>query len=107
MIAELNINKVTRTPLSLVGSIVEVRWTISNPLSKELCEESVYVVRGVESDMICLELLYAQTDGVHNHDMIFWVNILSVQYLRVLGDREAERKIDRLERRALNQLPRD
>jgi hypothetical protein len=107
MVAELNFPKIDRTPLSLVGSIVEVRWSIANALSKKHCENCLYVVRGIEGDMICLELFYAPTDGAHNHDAIYWVNVLALQYLRSLTDKEAQRRVERLERSALDQLPKD
>lgn len=102
-----NVAKQDRSPLELVGSFVEVRWTGTNVLAKRQCEKCVYLVRGVVGDMICVELVYDAIDGVHRRDSIYWVSILSVQYLRVLADSEAQRRIERLEREALAEMPKD
>ncbi len=96
-----------RSRLELVGSFVEVRWTSTNVLAKRQCEKCVYSVRGIEGDMLCIELVYDAIEGVHRHEAIYWVNILSVQYLRVLTDAEAQRRVERLEREALEEHPKD
>lgn len=107
MLTEFNLTKRDRTQLSLTGSLVEVRWTSTNVLAKRQCEKCVYLVRGIEGDMICLELVYDAIDGVHKRDAVYWVNILSVQYMRVLSDGEAQHRIERLEREALEEMPKD
>lgn len=107
MLMEINVKERDRSRLSFVGSFVEVRWTATNTLAKRQCEKCVYVVRGLEGDMMCLELVYDAIDGVHKQDALYWVNILSVQYLRVLTEAEAQRRIERLEREALADHPKD
>jgi hypothetical protein len=107
MLSEFNVTKRDRSQLNLIGTYVEVRWTSTNVLSKRQCEKCVYLVRGIAGDMICIELVYDAIDGVHKKDSIYWVNILSVQYLRVLTEAEAQHRIDRLEREALEEMPRD
>jgi hypothetical protein len=103
----LSVAKRERSRLDMIGTYVEVRWTATNVLAKRQCEKCVYVVRGIEGDMLCVELVYDAIEGVHRHEAIYWVNILSVQYLRVLSDLEAQRRIDRLEREALEDHPKD
>lgn len=95
-----------RTRMELVGQFVEVRWT-PGPLADHRCDHCVYLVRGHENDMLCLELVYRKEDGVHNHDGIFWVNVLAVQYLRVLSERDALVRIDTLEREVMDRHPKD
>lgn len=107
MLMELDVSKRDRSRLQLVGTFVEVRWAATNALAKRQCEKCVYLVRGVEGDMLCVELVYDAIDGAHTRDAIYWVNILSLQYLRVLSDHEAQRRIDRLEREATEEVPKD
>lgn len=104
---ELNVLERERTKLSLVGQFVEVRWTATNAMAKRQCERCVYMVRGFENDMLCLELVYDAIDGIHRSDSIYWVNVLAVQYLRVLTEKEAQRRIEFLEREVLDGHPRD
>lgn len=104
---ELNVLNCERSKLSLVGQFVEVRWTATNALAKRQCEKCVYLVRGHENDMLCLELVYDAIDGIHRSDSIYWVNVLAVQYLRVLSEREAQRRIEVLEREVLDGHPKD
>lgn len=107
MLMEFDVTKRDRSPLQMVGALVEVRWTSTNVLAKRQCEKCVYLVRGLAGDMICLELVYDAIDGVHMKDAIYWVNILSIQYLRVLTESEAQQRIERLEREALEHHPKD
>ena len=104
---ELKISSLDRSELSLVGSFVEVRWTSTHVLSKRQCEKCVYIVRGIQGDMLCLQLIYDAIEGVHRTDALYWANILSVQYLRVLTEKQAQHRIDTLEREALEELPKD
>jgi hypothetical protein len=104
---ELNVLNRDRTKLEMVGQYVEVRWTSANTLAKRQCEKCVYLVRGHENDMLCLELVYDAIDGIHKHDAVYWVNVLTVQYLRVLTEKEAQHRVEMLEREAMNDLPKD
>jgi|GEM_PF-2147408 len=103
----INLSQIDRTTLSLVGSFVEVRWASGNRLARRQCEKCVYVVRGFESGMVCVELVYDAIEGIHAHDAIYWVPVTAVQYLKRLTDTEAERRVQRLEREALGDHPRD
>lgn len=107
MLTDIQVSKRDKTELTIVGSYVEVRWTSTNVLSKRQCEKCVYLVRGIQGDMLCVELVYDAIEGEHKKDAIYWVNILSVQYLRVLTEGEAQRRIERLEREALDDMPKD
>ncbi len=93
--------------MDLVGQFVEVRWATAHAFAKQQCEKCVYVVRGLESDMICLDLVYDAIDGVHRTDAVYWVNVLSVQYLRVLTDREVQHRIEQFELEFGMSHPRD
>jgi hypothetical protein len=93
--------------MDFVGTFVEVRWTNTHVLAKRQCEKCVYLVRGVDGDMMCLELVYDAIEGVHKKDAIYWVNVLSVQYLRVLTLTEAQRRIETLEREVFEEMPKD
>ena len=98
---------IDRSRLDLVGQLVEVRWAVNHPLAKKQCEKCVYSVRGIEYDMICLDLVYDAEDGVHRTDNVHWVNVLAVQYLRVLSEREAKARIASFEREFESSRPRD
>ena len=104
---ETNVLSADRSRLDLVGQFVEVRWAANHVLAKRQCDKCVYVVRGLESDMICLDLIYDAIDGVHRTDSVFWVNVLSVQYLRVLSERHAMQRIETREREVALDHPRD
>jgi len=104
---EVNVLQSDRSRLDLVGQFVEVRWSTSHAFAKKQCDQCVYVVRGLESDMICLDLAYDAIDGVHRTDSVYWVNVLSVQYLRVLSEREVERRVAHFEREFEMSHPRD
>lgn len=104
---ESNVITVDRAKLELVGQLVEVKWSPSHSFAKKQCEQCVYAVRGHENDMICLELVYDAVDGTHSRDAIYWVNVLSVQYLRVLGEREAQSRIAFYEREFQLDRPHD
>lgn len=93
--------------LSLVGSFVEVYWTATSRLAKRQCERCVYVVRGAVEGLVCVELVYDAIDGEHRKDAIYWVPLSNIQYLRVLTRSEAEHRIERLEREALENMPKD
>lgn len=97
----MNLSQIDKSPLSLVGTFCEVHWAIGNRLAKRQCEKCVYLVRGVENDMVCCELVYDAIEGVHRQDTIYWVPITAIQYLRRLTEKEAERRIERLEREAM------
>lgn len=104
---DIDLSSRDRAELTLVGSFVEVRWTSTHSLAKRQCEKCVYLVRGVQGDMVCLELVYDAIDGVHRKDAIYWVHITSVQYLRVLTESEATRRVEALEREVMENLPKD
>ncbi len=96
-----------RPKLHLIGQLVEVRWAAGHPFAKKQCDQCVYAVRGIEYDMICLDLVYDAADGVHRTDAIHWVNVLAVQYLRVLSEREAKMRVEFFEREFELERPRD
>lgn len=96
-----------RRPLELVGAYCEVHWATSNRLAKRQCDKCVYVVRGTNNDMVCLELIYDAIEGEHRKDHIYWVPITAIQYLRVLSEAAAARRIETLEREVLEEHPRD
>ena len=98
--------KIDTTPLTLVGSFCEVFWTATSRLAKRQCEKCVYLVRGKEADMICLELIYDAIDGVHKSEEIHWVPMAAVQYLKVLTPNVAKRRMETLEREVYENLPR-
>jgi hypothetical protein len=104
---ESNVVSVDRSRLEFVGQLVEVKWSSSHAFAKKQCEQCVYAVRGHENDMICLELVYDAVDGAHGKDAVYWVNVLSVQYLRVLGEREAQSRITFYEREFQLDRPHD
>ncbi len=104
---EVDLKTRDRAPMNLVGSFVEVRWSGTHSLAKRQCEKCVYLVRGAEGGMICLELIYDAIDGVHKKDAIYWVDAQSVQYLRVLTEAVAQHRIDSLEREVLENHPKD
>lgn len=104
---EMNLEKRDRSELDLVGTFCQVNWTSTNRLAKRQCEKCVYIVRGYAPGVICLELIYDAIDGVHRHDQIHWVPLDAVQYLHVLTEAAAQRRIDALEREVLDEQPRD
>lgn len=101
------LTEAAKAPLSLVGSYCQVHWTSTHRLSKRQCEKCVYVVRGKEADMICLELIYDAIDGEHRLDEIHWVPTSAIQYLKVLSLATAKRRIENLEREVFNDVPKD
>ncbi len=104
---ESNVLGSDRSRLDLVGQLVEVGWAAAHPFAKKQCGKCVYAVRGIEYDMICLDLVYDAIDGVHRTDAVYWVNVLAVQYLRVLSEREAKSRIEFFEREFELDRPRD
>ena len=104
---EADVQSFKRSKLDLVGSFVEVRWAAGHVFARKQCEQCVYAVRGLEEDMICLELVYDATDGVHRTDSVYWVNVLAVQYLRALTDRDVKTRIEHFEREFVAARPRD
>ena len=96
-----------RPKLDLIGRLVEVQWSPSHVFSKKPCDRCVYAVRGLESDMICVELVYDAKDGVHRTDSVYWVNVLAVSYLRVLSEEEARSRVEFYEREFESDCPRD
>lgn len=104
---DIDLSSRDRSELQLVGSFVEVRWTSTHNLAKRQCEKCVYFVRGAQGDMVCLELIYDAIDGAHRKDAIYWTHIASVQYLRVLTESEARRRVESLEREVLENMPKD
>ena len=105
--SEISLSNVDKTPLSLVGSIVEVMWAPNNKLAARQCEKCVYVVRGLDQGVVCLELVYDAIEGVHRHDAIYWVPLIGIQYMRKLSEKVAEQRIQRLEDEAVSDMPRD
>lgn len=104
---ESNVLSIDRSRLDLVGQLVEVRWAVGHPFAKKQCEQCVYAVRGIDHDMICLGLVYDACDGIHNSDAVYWVNILAIQYMRVLSERDVKSRIDFFERQFELDRPRD
>ncbi|MBS1704352.1 MAG: hypothetical protein JST40_00650 [Armatimonadetes bacterium] len=96
-----------KTVLKLIGSYCEIYWSANNRLAKRQCEKCVYVVRGMEGEMVCVELIYDSIDGEHHRDSIFWVPVSSIQYMRVLSEAAAMRRIETLEREVIENFPRD
>jgi len=96
-----------RSRLDLVGSYCEVMWDATNRMAKHQCSKCVYLVRGCEPGLICLEMVYDAIEGIHRYDAIYWVPIEALQYLRVLERKVAERRIETLEREAMQEHPRD
>jgi hypothetical protein len=82
-------------------------WNATNRMAKHQCSKCVYLVRGVEPGLLCVEMVYDAIDGVHRHDSIFWVPVEAIQYLKVLDDKAAQRRVEALEREAFEDLPRD
>lgn len=107
VMVEINLDARENSRLDLVGSFVEVRWTSTHNLAKRQCQKCVYLVRGAETEMICLELVYDAIDGEHKTDAVFWVPSSAIQYLRMLSTKEATRRIETLERELLAESPRD
>jgi hypothetical protein len=103
---EIDLEQRENSRLDLVGSFVEVRWTSTHVLAKRQCQKCVYLVRGFEAGMACIELVYDAIDGEHKTDSIYWVETSAIQYLRVLSKKEAHRRIDTLERELMAELPR-
>ncbi len=104
---EINVLNRDCSRLSLIGSYAEVRWTATHFLAKRQCEQCVYVVRGHENDLLCVELIYDAIDGMHRRDAIYWVPMTAVQYLRTLSEREAHHRIEILEHQAMDDHPKD
>ncbi len=107
VMVEIDLDQRECSGLSLVGSFVEVRWTSTHILAKRQCQKCVYLVRGAEGGMVCVELVYDAIDGEHKKDSIYWVESGAIQYLRVLTKKEASRRIETLEREILADAPRD
>ncbi len=107
MTLDIELSARDHSPLNLVGSWVEIRWTSTHSLAKRQCEKCVYQVRGAAGNLVCVELVYDAIDGVHRKDAIYWTGIESFQYLRVLTEAEAQRRIHALEREVLEHLPKD
>lgn len=93
--------------LNLLGTYCEVFWTSTNRMAKRQCEKCVYLVRGINHNMVCLELIYDAIEGMLKRENIYWVPIESVQYLKVLTPLQAQQRIDRLDREVFDSLPRD
>ena len=96
-----------RTSLELLGSYVEVYWCATNRLAKRQCDKCVYLVRGISPGVICLEWVYDAIDGEHRHEAISWVPTESIQYMRLLSEKAAQHRIDRLEEELVADRPRD
>ncbi|MBL8086925.1 MAG: hypothetical protein JNM85_02500 [Chthonomonas sp.] len=100
------LEEIEKTALPLVGTLCEISWNSTNRMAKRQCEKCVYVVRGLEGPMLCVELLYDAIDGEHRKDHIYWVPADAVQALRVLTPSKAQYRIETLEREALEDQPR-
>lgn len=96
-----------RKELELVGTYCEIYWTASNRLAKRQCEKCVYYVRGIENNLVCVELIYDAIEGEHRQDKIYWVPTEAIQYMHVLTEAVAMRRIETLEREAYNDRPLD
>jgi len=95
---ESDVLSLHRSKLDLIGQLVEVRWSPDHTFARKQCEKCVYVVRGIEHGMICLDQVYDATEGVHRKEAAHWVPMNSVHYLRVLSEREAKVRIEFFER---------
>lgn len=98
VVNEVDLSSREKTPLSLVGAFVQVHWVAECHLAERQCERCVYVVRGLEGGLVCVELIYDAIDGVHRHDAIHWVPVQAISFMRVLTEKEAELRIQRLEK---------
>lgn len=107
MTIETTLESRNKSELHLIGSFCQVHWSSANRLAKRQCEKCVYVVRGVADEMICVELIYDAIDGVHRNDAIYWVPMHAIQYLRVLSEAAAKRRIESLEREVMDEFPKD
>lgn len=96
-----------KNPLEMVGSYVEIYWSATSRMAKRQCEKCVYVVRGHSGNMLGVELIYDAIEGVHRNDAVYWVPSESVQYMRVLSESAAQRRIETLEREVFEDRPRD
>jgi hypothetical protein len=105
--AQTGLENRKKTRLDLIGSYCEVMWSATNRMAKNQCSKCVYLVRGIEPGLICLELVYDAIEGVHRHDAIYWVPSDALQYLRVLDEKAAERRIEALEKEVYEDKPRD
>lgn len=104
---EADVHSFQRSKLELVGALVQVKWALGHEFAKKQCDRCIYAVRGIAYDMICLELVYDAHDGAHRSDSIYWVNVLAVQYLHVLSEREVKHRVEHFEREFQEGLPRD
>lgn len=108
MTETISLANVDRSELKLVGSFVQVHWSEECSLSIRQCEKCVFLVRGLEQGMVCVELIYDAIEGVHCHDAIYWVPLRAIDTMRLLSEKEAERRMNILERQALSaDKPRD
>ncbi|MCU0317117.1 MAG: hypothetical protein MUC92_11045 [Fimbriimonadaceae bacterium] len=107
MAFEISLTEREKHPLDLVGSFVEIYWNSTSRMAKRQCEKCVYLVRGLQPGMVCVELIYDAIEGVHKHESIYWVPIEAVQYMRVLTERRAKHRIETLEREVHQDMPRD
>lgn len=106
-VMERNALSVDRSKMELIGQLVEVKWTLGHVLGKHHADESVFVVRGIDSDMLCLALAHGNPEDASPPGTVYWVNVLAVQYLRVLSEREVKHRIERFEREFELSHPRD
>lgn len=106
-VMERNALSVDRSKMEIIGQLVEVKWALGHVLGKLHSEECVFVVRGIDSDMLCLALAYGNTEDSRPPGDVYWVNVLAVQYLRVLSDREVAHRIERREHEFEMTHPRD
>jgi hypothetical protein len=106
-VMERNALSVDRSNMELVGQLVEVKWSPGHVLGKQHSEECVFVVRGIDSDMLGLAYVCGNSEDSRNEGAIYWVNVLAIQYLKVLTEREAKVRMERFEREFEMVHPRD
>jgi len=107
MIVTTKLGDLERGELPIVGTFCEIRWTSSNIMAKRQCEKCVYLVRGAHGPLVCVELVYDAIEGIGGQDKIYWVPVEAIQVMRVLTIAQAQARMDRLEREAMGDSPKD
>jgi hypothetical protein len=54
-----------------------------------------------------VELVYDAIEGIGGQDKIYWVPVEAIQVMRVLTIAQAQARMDRLEREAMGDSPKD
>jgi hypothetical protein len=107
MISTTKLAELERCEIPLVGTFCEIRWTATNVMAQRQCEKCVYLVRGACGSLVCVELVYDAIEGHNSQDKVYWVPVEAVQVMRVLTMAQAQARMDRLEREAMADHPKD